>query len=993
MIGTTLGHYEITAKLGHGGMGEVYRATDTRLKRNVALKVLPHDLSDDADRLARFQREAEMVAALNHPNIVTLYSVEQDEGVHFLTMELVEGKDLDEMIPSVGFGIDRIFEIAIPLADALSSAHERGIIHRDLKPANIMCTADGRVKVLDFGLAKPTTDDEAGDDEATAALTQEGKVLGTVPYMSPEQVQGKPLDARSDVFSMGIILYEITTGSRPFGGDTSADLISSILRDNPSSVTDLKGQLPHHLGRIIRHCLEKDPKRRYQSALDVRNELEDLKRELQSGILDTETAAIAAATAPPPERRFKWLPAVAVAAIAVLGAGLIWRALTPGDETIPLTEPAATLSTDPSQPSVAVLYFDNLSGDEELDWLRSGLTDMLVTDLSQSPDLRVLSTDRLYQILADMKKLDERITSFEVVRDVATEANADTVILGSFAKLGETIRISIKVQEASTGEILKSDSVDASVQEDIFARIDDLSRNIRQSIELPEAPATVADRDLTEVSTASVEAYRAFVEAEELHYQSREQEAIELYRKAAEIDPEFAMAWAKLSTAHGNIGMQEEALTYAEKAMEHLDRLTEMEQAYVEGRYYGRTLETVPRAIQTYETALAKYPYATSLLNNVGVLYGKLAMYGEQIAAFEKSIAYGDSFPGTHTGLAAAYMATGDTERAFEVLDEFLETTPDSVSAYQTLMNLNLALGDLEAARDALEKAEEVRPGFFGLLFGKTSLAVLEEDWDAAETLTAEVGELPFPFAKGAANGLRTMIALYHGQFERAMGHAEASLDAWPSPGPGRANVHTNLAAAYMELEEPDKALEHAEQARQQDRGTFNDFVSQGIEIVAHQQLGQTRRADLLLEEFEQRLEPFPGPGLKVWLHEVKGRLALDREQPDEAVRELEQAMQLHELYSGQEPRIRYQLGLAYEAAGRREEAIDSFRRITELSGTRVFSPAEFVPAHFKLGRLLEESGNDVAAIRAYERFLHYWDEADRYREDIEHARSFVTGP
>jgi TolB-like protein len=445
MIGTTLGHYEIVDKLGHGGMGEVFRAQDTKLKREVALKVLPSDLADDKERLSRFQREAESIAALNHPNIVTIYSVEEDDGTHFLTMELVGGKSLDKIIQKNGLPLDEVFDIAIPLADALSSAHETGIIHRDLKPANVMVSEEGRVKILDFGLAKLLQEPEeaqTAEDEATQALTEQGRILGTIPYMSPEQVQGRELDARSDIFSLGVILYEMVTGDRPFAGDTSADLISAILRDTPDSASEVKMDLPHHLGRIIRHCMEKNPKRRYQSALDVRNELEGLRHEIASGMVHTESAVLAAAK---PSGRPKWLlPAVGVAVALLLGFA-VWRVLAPSEETAPAGAPVSTAApAEPSEPSVAVLYFDNLSGDAELEWLRKGLTDMLVTDLSQSPDLRVLSTDRLYQILADMKKLDESSTSFETVRAVAEEADADTVILGSFAKLGDTIRISYK---------------------------------------------------------------------------------------------------------------------------------------------------------------------------------------------------------------------------------------------------------------------------------------------------------------------------------------------------------------------------------------------------------------------------------------------------------------------------------------------------------------------------------------------------------------------
>ena len=281
MIGTTLSHYQITAKLGEGGMGEVYRATDTRLSRDVALKVLPTELADEAERLARFEREAKTVAALNHPNIVTLHSVEEAGGVHFLTMELVEGETLDRHVPPGGASLARLFELAIPLADALAEAHARGITHRDLKPANVMVTERGQVKVLDFGLAKLAAGGEEDGDE-TLALTRDGLILGTVHYMSPEQAMGRPADHRSDVFSFGVLLYEMTTGRRPFQGDSSAELMSSILRDDPPPITEVKPDLPKQLSRVVRRCLQKVAEKRYQTALGIRNELEDLKNEIDA---------------------------------------------------------------------------------------------------------------------------------------------------------------------------------------------------------------------------------------------------------------------------------------------------------------------------------------------------------------------------------------------------------------------------------------------------------------------------------------------------------------------------------------------------------------------------------------------------------------------------------------------------------------------------------------------------------------------------------------
>jgi serine/threonine protein kinase len=281
-----LAHYRLMEPLGAGGMGEVYLAEDTKLGRMVAVKILPPTLASDPERLHRFEQEARALAALNHPNIVTIYSVEEAAGIHFLAIELVEGTTLAKKIPDGGLPLGPFLDLAIPLADSLAVAHQSGIIHRDLKPGNVMVSEDGRVKVLDFGLAKLRRDQAfAGDDSemSTDLLTGEGRVVGTVAYMSPEQLKSERLDPRTDIFSLGVLLYEMTTGDRPFRGDTSAEIMSSILRDTPPPLREIRRELPDHLGRILRRCLEKEPERRYQSALDLRNELEDLRNELAGG--------------------------------------------------------------------------------------------------------------------------------------------------------------------------------------------------------------------------------------------------------------------------------------------------------------------------------------------------------------------------------------------------------------------------------------------------------------------------------------------------------------------------------------------------------------------------------------------------------------------------------------------------------------------------------------------------------------------------------------
>ena len=355
MIGKTISHYNILDKLGEGGMGTVYLAQDTHLGRKVAVKMLPAETATDPDRLRRFQQEAKTVAALNHPSIVTIYSVEQSEQGHFLTMELVDGKDLAALIGNRGVPFEKFFDIAVPMADAVSAAHNQGITHRDLKPANIMVTEDGRVKVLDFGLAKLHS--SAMSEDTKTALTQEGMVMGTMPYMSPEQVQSQQVDHRTDIFSLGVVLYEMATGQRPFEGDTPAALISSILRDAPRMVHQVNVELPNHLGRIVKRCLEKDLGKRYQTMLELKSELEVLQ-----GELETEGSKAA--------------------------------------------------------PSIAVLPFADLSPEKDQDYFCEGLAEELINSLVKIERLRVASRASAFQIkgtVSDLREIGHRLNVASVL--------------------------------------------------------------------------------------------------------------------------------------------------------------------------------------------------------------------------------------------------------------------------------------------------------------------------------------------------------------------------------------------------------------------------------------------------------------------------------------------------------------------------------------------------------------------------------------------------
>jgi len=433
--GSKLGTYEIRSPLGAGGMGEVYRATDTKLGRDVALKVLPADMAQDSERLARFRREARAVAALNHPNVVTLYSVEECDGVHFLTMELVEGVSLDRRIGSGGLPVEQIVEIAGALAEALAAAHEKGIVHRDLKPANVMITNEGRVKVLDFGLAKDVSNETSNEATMTSAgYTQAGIVMGTPAYMSPEQVSGRALDHRTDIFSLGVVLHEMSTGQRPFEGTSSAELISSILRDTPPLVTDVRTELPSDVARVIRRCLEKDPRHRVQTARDVSNEFRDLSRQA----VPKSTSATTSTTHAP--------------RAADSGA-------TRADEGF----------------WISVLPFKYSGGNAELTALAEGLTEDIVAGLSRFSYLRVIARSSTTKYSSESGD----------VRAIGKELGARYIMEGSLRQAGTRLRLAVRLVDSTSGAHLWAETYDrAFLAEEIFELQDDL---------VPRIVSTVAD--------------------------------------------------------------------------------------------------------------------------------------------------------------------------------------------------------------------------------------------------------------------------------------------------------------------------------------------------------------------------------------------------------------------------------------------------------------------------------------------------------------------
>jgi serine/threonine protein kinase/tetratricopeptide (TPR) repeat protein len=949
MLGKTILHYKIMEELGRGGMGVVYKAEDTKLKRNVAIKFLPKHISADSEERERFKIEAQSAAALSHPNIATIHAIEESADELFIVMEFIDGQELKERIDAGPLTVDESLEIATQIGKGLQAAHQNGIVHRDIKSANIMLKADGQVKIMDFGLAKV---------RGGKQITKAGTTLGTAAYMSPEQTRGESVDHRSDIWSLGVLLYEMLTGQLPFKGDYEQAITYSILNEEQQSITGLRTGIPMEMERIVNKCLQKDPSDRYQHADEFIVDLRQIKKDSETNKLPSKTGI---SKSPPQKQKKPFLVPgiIAVVIVSLIAGYFLFIGGTGNAERIP----------------IAVADFVNQTNEPEL----NGLSGMLITALEQSQRLAVVTRSRMFDLLKQLGDENVEFIDENLGREICKHANIQALAIASIRKLGNRYAIDLKVLDPLKDEYLFTAKEEGEGQESVFSMIDKLAEKTRSGLKEKAEQIHAASQNVADVTTTNLEAYQHYFKGEELISKLQFRKAEGEFRKAIAIDTSFVLAYYRLAYAI-EWWSSERAKEPIRKAMQHIQKVPEKEQ------YHIRALNAIAagnieEGLNTYKKLLEIYPDEKEALYQVGDYSYHRGDFNTAIKSLEKVLAIDPLFERAYQHIIWTYRDMNQLDKALEYSTQYVSKVPGE-SAYYELGVTYARKSDFNNAFKTYRKALEIFPGSADLIEGIGETYIFSNDYEKAEAEFKKLVQDSHSLQDNRTGyQYLAVVYAYLGKYRGAIKVADQMIEI-----DMQLNDQAALAASYAQkafwliagknnMAEVKKTINETNRLEK-----VADLNSYRMLFPCYIMMGEFQNATLIAKKHLFHLGSITDTIVSAFSHKSSGEF-------DDAIRDFQSVSQKGWFFY-------YELGQLYFEKGQYENALESVQKMQRTYiGYYNFMerPIQYPKSFYLLGKIYEKKGDSKLAIENYQKLLDLWKDADPDIPELVDAKERIT--